>query len=62
MPAWLWPGSANGSGAPGAPARLAPSDGTTETATRWARTALIAASTPLPTALDQVSTHIWYQV
>src|SRR5215472_13156399 len=55
-------GSANGSTAPAALARRAPMDGTTARATRSARPALIAASTPLPIAFDQVSTHIWYQV
>ena len=40
----------------------APSEGTTARATRSASAALIAASTPLPSAFDQVSVHIWYQV
>src|SRR5215471_13915548 len=55
-------GSANGSTAPAALACRAPMEGTTARATRSARPALIAASTPLPIAFDQVSTHIWYQV
>ena len=34
----------------------------TERATRSANTALMAASTPFPIPLDQVSVHIWYKV
>src|SRR4029077_20313885 len=49
-------GSVNGSAA--GLARLAPSEGTTDTAMREARGAPTAASMPLNRALDQVSFHI----
>src|SRR5580704_7584719 len=61
-PAFSAAGSANGSTASAPLACRAPSDGITARATRSASTALMAASMPLPSQLDHVSVHIWYQV